>query len=309
MPAWGQSLKPDEVTAVTAYVISLQGTTPATPKAPEGTAADVPHPAGVEEQLNHMSTTNASHPTAPGRVLPTLNEDGSRRWIRPKLSPGGFWRTRRVVAYALMVIFFVIPYLRHQRQAARSCSTCRAGSSPSSATPSCRPTRCCFMLLLMSIAISIFLLHGALRARVVRLGLSADRLHGIPLPPDRAILRGGPERVGGDGQGGQHFQPRRLAKNAVYLLLALFLAHTFLAYFVGVEQLLALGAAVARSSTRRSFLIMAGTTALIFFDFAYFREQTCLSPAPTAGCSRSCSTASRSSSATSRGGANRARSR
>ena len=38
MPAWGQSLKPDEVTAVVAYVISLQGTTPATPKAPEGTA-------------------------------------------------------------------------------------------------------------------------------------------------------------------------------------------------------------------------------------------------------------------------------
>ena len=38
MPAWGQSLKPDEVTAVVAYVISLQGTTPAAPKPPEGTA-------------------------------------------------------------------------------------------------------------------------------------------------------------------------------------------------------------------------------------------------------------------------------
>lgn len=38
MPAWGQSLKPDEVTAVVAYVISLQGTAPAAPKAPEGTA-------------------------------------------------------------------------------------------------------------------------------------------------------------------------------------------------------------------------------------------------------------------------------
>ena len=38
MPAWGQSLKPEEVDAVVAYVISLQGTTPATPKPPEGTA-------------------------------------------------------------------------------------------------------------------------------------------------------------------------------------------------------------------------------------------------------------------------------
>jgi len=46
MPAWGQSLKPDEVTAVVAYVISLQGTTPASPKAPEGTAAGAPPPSG-----------------------------------------------------------------------------------------------------------------------------------------------------------------------------------------------------------------------------------------------------------------------
>lgn len=44
MPAWGQSLKPDEVTAVVAYVISLQGTTPATPKAPEGAAVEATPP-------------------------------------------------------------------------------------------------------------------------------------------------------------------------------------------------------------------------------------------------------------------------
>lgn len=46
MPAWGQMLKPDELTAVVAYVISLQGTTPATPKAPEGVVEAPPAPAG-----------------------------------------------------------------------------------------------------------------------------------------------------------------------------------------------------------------------------------------------------------------------
>ena len=39
MPAWGPTLKPDELDAVVAYVISLQGSTPAAPKAPEGTIA------------------------------------------------------------------------------------------------------------------------------------------------------------------------------------------------------------------------------------------------------------------------------
>jgi cytochrome c oxidase accessory protein FixG len=74
-------------------------------------------------------------------------------------------------------------------------------------------------------------------------------------------------------------QPRRLAKNGVYLVLALFLAHTFLAYFVGIEQLVQW---VRQSPFQHptSFLIMAGTTALIFFDFAYFREQTCLVACP-----------------------------
>lgn len=37
MPAWERLLKPDELDEVTAYVISLKGTTPANPKAPEGT--------------------------------------------------------------------------------------------------------------------------------------------------------------------------------------------------------------------------------------------------------------------------------
>jgi cytochrome c oxidase accessory protein FixG len=72
---------------------------------------------------------------------------------------------------------------------------------------------------------------------------------------------------------------RRLAKNAVYLALAMFLAHTFLGYFVGIE-------ALARWITRppaehpTAFLVMLTTTGLIFFDFAYFREQTCLVACP-----------------------------
>jgi cytochrome c oxidase cbb3-type subunit 3 len=36
MPAWGQVLKPDEVTLVVAYVTTLHGTNPSNPKAPQG---------------------------------------------------------------------------------------------------------------------------------------------------------------------------------------------------------------------------------------------------------------------------------
>jgi cytochrome c oxidase cbb3-type subunit 3 len=37
MPNWGKILKPDQVQNVVAYVVSLKGTTPANPKAPQGT--------------------------------------------------------------------------------------------------------------------------------------------------------------------------------------------------------------------------------------------------------------------------------
>jgi cytochrome c oxidase cbb3-type subunit 3 len=40
MPAWGQVLKPEEIPTVVAYVISLNGTEPPNPKAPQGVKAE-----------------------------------------------------------------------------------------------------------------------------------------------------------------------------------------------------------------------------------------------------------------------------
>jgi polyferredoxin len=44
--------------------------------------------------------------------LSTLNEDGSRRWLRPRPSRGRFWRRRRAVAWVLIAVFMLIPYLK-----------------------------------------------------------------------------------------------------------------------------------------------------------------------------------------------------
>ena len=38
-------------------------------------------------------------------VLSTLERDGSRRWLRPRLSMGNLWKRRRIVAYLLMAVF------------------------------------------------------------------------------------------------------------------------------------------------------------------------------------------------------------
>ena len=224
-----------------------------------------------------MSTIPPSHPLAPGRVLATLNEDGSRRWLRPKLSPGSFWRIRRVVAYALMVVFFLVPYLRMNGKPLVLLDVPHRQFTLFGYT--FLPTdTLLFMLLLMSIAISIFLLT-ALFGRVW-CGWACPQtvyMEFLFRPIERFFEGGRSGSLAMDKTGGLRI--RRLAKNGVYLVLALFLAHTFLAYFVGIDQLVQW---VRQSPFEHptSFLIMAGTTALIFFDFAYFREQTCLVACP-----------------------------
>ncbi|MCA9299712.1 MAG: hypothetical protein KDA28_11630, partial [Phycisphaerales bacterium] len=57
-----------------------------------------------------MATEGVPQPE--NRILSTLNEDGSRRWIRPKVAKGRYLQARRLVAYLLIAIFTVTPYLR-----------------------------------------------------------------------------------------------------------------------------------------------------------------------------------------------------
>jgi cytochrome c oxidase accessory protein FixG len=65
----------------------------------------------------------------------------------------------------------------------------------------------------------------------------------------------------------------------VFLLLSMFVAHVFLAYFVGVDSL---ARWVWQSPLEHpvAFLVMTGTTLLMFLDFAWFREQTCIVACP-----------------------------
>ena len=72
---------------------------------------------------------------------------------------------------------------------------------------------------------------------------------------------------------------RRVLKFVVYFGLAVVLGNTFLAYWVGVDQLKVW---VTHSPVEHpsAFAIMAVTTVLVYLDFSYFREQTCTIACP-----------------------------
>jgi cytochrome c oxidase accessory protein FixG len=66
---------------------------------------------------------------------------------------------------------------------------------------------------------------------------------------------------------------------ATYFLASVYVANTFLAYFVGVSQLRH-WVTSSPADHPTAFVVMLVTTVLMLFNFAWFREQTCLIACP-----------------------------
>jgi len=208
------------------------------------------------------------------RVLSTLNDDGTRNWIRPKLARGRFLRRRRIVGYALIALFVALPFVRIGGRPAllvdlisREIVAFGAVFRPSDGFV--------LMLLGLTIVFSVFL-FTALFGRVW-CGWACPQtvyLEHVFRPIER-WLEGTPAQQAKLS----NLHPRRIAKWMIYAALSFALANVFLAYFVGVDRL---SAWVLESPVDHvgGFMVVCGVAALMLFDFAYFREQTCIVACP-----------------------------
>lgn len=210
------------------------------------------------------------------RVLPTLNDDGTRRWITPKHAAGRFNTIRTVVGWLLIGVFVAIPFLRMNGRPlvwldlpARRFTLFGKVFLPTDTEV--------LLLGMLAIFVTIFLL-SALLGRVW-CG------YGCPQTVYMEMVYRPVERFFSRLSKGYEKTWRRPAASAgkylVFLVISMGLAHTFLAYFVSVD---ALAAWVRMSPFEHPvpFLVMAVTTGLVMFDFAYFREQMCTVVCPYA---------------------------
>jgi cytochrome c oxidase accessory protein FixG len=221
-------------------------------------------------------TITSNAPEAQERVLSTLNRDGSRRWIRPKVSKGRYYRRRLITAWSLIATFTLIPILKLNGKPLILLDIQKREFTFLGAT--FLPTDTfLLMLLLFSIFIGIFLVTAVLGRVWCGWGCPQTVYMEFLYRPLENLIEGGRRQQMALDESGPN--ARRVLKYAVFFIVSAFLANTFLAYFVGWGRLLGWMTSPP-SQHPAAFAVMLGTTLLMFFDFAYFREQTCIVACP-----------------------------
>ncbi len=214
------------------------------------------------------------------RALPTLNRDGSRFVLRPRSSPGRFLRRRRLVGYALIALFVLLPHLRIDGRPPllvdlvhRELSLLGAVFRPSEG----------FLLMLLGLAVVLTVFWVTAMWGRVWCGYGCPQTIYLELVfrPIERWLEGTPAQQRQLDAGGQSLRRswRRQLKWAIYAVLAFALANIFLAYFVPTE-LLWRWVTSSPAQHPGGFAVVLAVSALMFFDFAWFREQTCTVACP-----------------------------
>ncbi|MBL8887055.1 MAG: cytochrome c oxidase accessory protein CcoG [Phycisphaerales bacterium] len=209
-------------------------------------------------------------------MLSTLNDDGSRRWLRPRVSPGKFLSGRRAVAYGLISLFVALPLVR-------------VGGFPVVLLdiPARRfhilgqtffPTDTLLLALLVVIVFLTIFWLTALLGRVWCGWACPQTVYmEFVFRPLERLFEGAPGR-----------KPRGLLQNSAirkplkllaYLVCSLGLAHVFLAYFVSWD-LLRQWVIGAPTEHPLGFGVVMAVTGAMMFNFGYFREQVCLVACP-----------------------------
>lgn len=213
------------------------------------------------------------------RVLSTLNADGTRRWLTPRISAGAFWKRRRVVAWGLIALFVTLPHIIVDGRQMFLLDIAR-GEFTLFGKMFIRTDTLLLALGLITVFVSIFLVTALFGRAWCGWGCPQTvYLEFVFRPVERLF----------DGKRNKRWpfglisrlpgRARTVLKWAAYAVISFFIANTFLAYFVGSETLREW---ITSSPAEHpfGFGVVVFVTAAMLFDFGIFREQFCIVACP-----------------------------
>jgi len=218
-----------------------------------------------------------SSPLKPTRdSVTTIREDGSRRFLFPADAAGRFRSARRATAVALIAAYLALPWVKVGGYPAVFLDVARRRFHLFGLTLAAQDMWLLFFLI-SGLGFGLFFLTALLGR--VWCGWACPQtvfLEHMYRQVERwidgdAVRR----RQWAESPASAPKAVRRLAKHAVYLVLSAAIAHLFLAYFVSIPALWAMMRA-APAENWGAFVFIAAATGVVYFDFAWFREQLCV---------------------------------
>jgi cytochrome c oxidase accessory protein FixG len=206
----------------------------------------------------------------------TIRSDGSRPFLFPVDPHGRFTRARRISAFALIALYLSLPWIRINGYPAVFLDLTELRFHLFGVTFAAQDLWLLFFLI-TGLGFSLFFVTALLGRvwcgwacphtvfldhvyRRIETWIDGDsiqrrRLHQAPLS-----LR----KIG-----------QRVLKHACYLLVSAIITHLFMAYFVSLPEVWSMvRAAPAEHWSAFAFAVIA--TGLLYFNFAWFREQMCI---------------------------------
>ncbi len=236
----------------------------------EGGGADVDVPA---ERLPAGPVGGPVLPRERKAIPKNLDLHGRHRRIDPRVVPGRFWKRRRAVAYGLIAFFVLAPHLEMYGKQLILLDVVHRRFTVFGATLRATDTQV-LLFFLLTVFVGVFLVTALVgRAWCGWACPQPIYLEFVFRPLERWIE--------GRGAARRRSRWRSALKWTLFAALSSLLANTFLAYFVGRDELL-------RWVTQPpwvhpvGFFVVAFTAGLMLFDFGWFREQMCTMACPYA---------------------------